>query len=391
MGNIRLLLRALCPLLLLPALITGDAAPDIQLAGFDDLFRLATAAARAGMAGREDRSLVNSYPFNQVGRQVPHGSPSDTSFLPPGHQSPHESESVISARAPSSQRSSLFHPSSADIQSQVQSTYANIKSQAGGPASSLHLEHQSPAPAQAGQALLAGYGSQLRQTTRQQQSLSSALAQGSSAASAAYSGSPARAPVQTQFSNFQSSASSAPVIPSLTVSADAIIVSDSSLSRGASQCPAAPSLPLQQCQGAVNACWSVGVHDVDCPGQGLCCFDGCATVCAGQARAAPRPALKRVRTLLNPQRRRNPAQRRRRPAGETFEDVAASGQRCIDKIEQVEEIEYDELEECHHSYDKKCHTSYSTEYESQREEECEDNYKKDCDITYSPHAQNVTA
>ena len=49
------------------------------------------------------------------------------------------------------------------------------------------------------------------------------------------------------------------------------------------------------------------------------------------------------RTLVNPQRRRNPAQRRRGPAGETFEDVAAAGQRCIDKIEQVEEIEYDEL------------------------------------------------
>ena len=47
-------------------------------------------------------------------------------------------------------------------------------------------------------------------------------------------------------------------------------------------------------------------------------------------------------------------------------------------------------EECHHSYDKKCHTSYSTEYESQQEEECEDNYKKACDITYSPQAQNVT-
>merc|ERR1712123_417427 len=228
MGNIRLLLRALSPLLLLPALITGDAAPDIQLAGFDDLFRLATAAAGAGMAGREDRSLVNSYPFNQVGRQVPHGSPSDTSFLPPGHQSPHQSESVISARAPSSQRSSLFHPSSADIQSEVQSTYANIKSQAGGPASSFHLGHQSPAQSQAGQALLAGYGSQLRQTTRQQQSLSAALSQASSAASAAYSGSPAHAPVQTQFSNFQSAASTAPAVPSLTVS-------DTSLSRGASQ------------------------------------------------------------------------------------------------------------------------------------------------------------
>ena len=47
-------------------------------------------------------------------------------------------------------------------------------------------------------------------------------------------------------------------------------------------------------------------------------------------------------------------------------------------------------EECNHSYDKKCHTSYSTEYETQQEEECDDNYKKACDITYSPLAENVT-
>ena len=39
-------------------------------------------------------------------------------------------------------------------------------------------------------------------------------------------------------------------------------------------------------------------------------------------------------------------------------------------------------EECHHSYDKQCHTTYTTEYESQQEEECDDNYKKECAITY---------
>jgi hypothetical protein len=56
-----------------------------------------------------------------------------------------------------------------------------------------------------------------------------------------------------------------------------------------------------------------------------------------------RPAIRPAATFVNPNRRRNPAQRRRKPAGEMFEDVAAAGQRCIDKIEQVEEIEYDEL------------------------------------------------
>ena len=87
----------------------------------------------------------------------------------------------------------------------------------------------------------------------------------------------------------------------------------------------------------MNACWSVGVADVDCPGQGLCCFDGCANVCAGQVRAVVRPALQTLPA------RRNPAQKRRKPAGEVFRDVAAAGQKCIDKIEQVEEIEYDEI------------------------------------------------
>ena len=47
-------------------------------------------------------------------------------------------------------------------------------------------------------------------------------------------------------------------------------------------------------------------------------------------------------------------------------------------------------EECDHSYDKKCHTSYSTEYDTQQQEECDDNYRKKCDITYQPQAQNVT-
>jgi hypothetical protein len=34
------------------------------------------------------------------------------------------------------------------------------------------------------------------------------------------------------------------------------------------------------------------------------------------------------------------------------------------------------------SYDKKCHTTYTTDYEPQQEEECEENYKKNCFIEY---------
>ena len=28
-----------------------------------------------------------------------------------------------------------------------------------------------------------------------------------------------------------------------------------------------------------STCWSPGVNDVDCPGHGLCCFDGCSNTC----------------------------------------------------------------------------------------------------------------
>jgi len=183
--------------------------------------------------------------------------------------------------------------------------------------------------------------------------------------------------------------------PVITVTDDAIIAVDAAPARAPvpapapapvlppNSCPAPSRLP-HQCGAAVNTCWSIGVADVDCPGHSLCCFDGCSNYCVGQARAVVRPAL------VIPQNRINPAQARQPVASQVFEDVAAAQERCIDKIEHVEEIEYDEVEECHHSYDKKCHTSYSTEYESQQEEECDDNYKKECEITYSPHATNVS-
>jgi len=185
--------------------------------------------------------------------------------------------------------------------------------------------------------------------------------------------------------------------PVITVTDDAIIAVDAATAPVPAPAPApapAPVLPPNSCPApsrlphtcgaAVNTCWSIGVADVDCPGHALCCFDGCSNYCVGQVRAVARPAL------VLPQNRINPAQARQPVASQVFEDVAAAQERCIDKIEHVEEIEYDEVEECHHSYDKKCHTSYSTEYESQQEEECDDNYKKECDITYSPHATNVS-
>merc|ERR1712203_628129 len=68
----------------------------------------------------------------------------------------------------------------------------------------------------------------------------------------------------------------------------------------------------------------------------------------------------------------------------------ADGKRCIDKVEMVEETEYDDVVQCDHSYDKRCHTTYVTNYESQQEEECEENFRKNCFIEYEKIAFNET-
>ena len=81
--------------------------------------------------------------------------------------------------------------------------------------------------------------------------------------------------------------------------------------------------------------------------------------------------------------------------GVAFGDVAAAkagsdGKRCIDKVEMIEETEYDEVVQCDHSYDRRCHTTYVTNYESQQEEECEENFRKNCFIDYEKIAFNET-
>jgi len=80
----------------------------------------------------------------------------------------------------------------------------------------------------------------------------------------------------------------------------------------------------------------------------------------------------------------------------SFNEVAAArpgndGKRCIDKVEMIEETEYDDVVQCDHSYDRRCHTTYVTNYESQQEEECEENYRKSCFIEYETIAFNQTA
>jgi len=91
-----------------------------------------------------------------------------------------------------------------------------------------------------------------------------------------------------------------------------------------SACPAVAGLPISQCGGQVNSCWSIGQADVDCPNHGLCCFNGCANVCAGAAPAplpaplplpapAPAPAVVVEARRPQPARRRKVAVKRLRP------------------------------------------------------------------------------
>ena len=55
------------------------------------------------------------------------------------------------------------------------------------------------------------------------------------------------------------------------------------LQQQTSSCPAVTSLPpLSSCEGRQSNCWSVGVADLDCLDDALCCFDGCANVCMGR-------------------------------------------------------------------------------------------------------------
>merc|ERR1712095_240436 len=58
-------------------------------------------------------------------------------------------------------------------------------------------------------------------------------------------------------------------------------------------CPNIEQLPMiEQCEGKESVCWSVGLKDVDCEDNQLCCFDGCINACymAGRVQQQPPPA-----------------------------------------------------------------------------------------------------
>jgi len=69
-------------------------------------------------------------------------------------------------------------------------------------------------------------------------------------------------------------------------------------------------------------------------------------------------------------------------------NIAAAGERCIDKVTMVEETEYDEVVTCKHSYSEKCHTTYTTDFEPQQEEQCDETFTKSCFIEYKKVASD---
>jgi hypothetical protein len=66
--------------------------------------------------------------------------------------------------------------------------------------------------------------------------------------------------------------------------------------------------------------------------------------------------------------------------------IAQAGERCVEKVMMIEETKYDDSIECHHSYDERCHTTYTTDYEPQQVEDCDENFVKECHIEYENKA-----
>ena len=63
------------------------------------------------------------------------------------------------------------------------------------------------------------------------------------------------------------------------------------------------------------------------------------------------------------------------------QEADINGMKCVNKTMMRRETEYKEIMTCTHSYDERCHTSYTTNYEPHQEEECEERFRKVCTIS----------
>ena len=63
-----------------------------------------------------------------------------------------------------------------------------------------------------------------------------------------------------------------------------------------------------------------------------------------------------------------------------FPCIAKAEEKCVEKVEYIEETIEDEEIQCHHTYEKQCQTTYTTDFEAVQEEECDERVQKDCYI-----------
>jgi len=405
--------------------VRGEATPDIQLVNFQDLFKLTKQVEKPASIGeRQDRSLLNSFPFNQVasGRSALTGSTAPRhennispfsfgakqsnlgstqsslnsrfgqsgfgqsggnirAFQSAGFALQHQTETAAPPQGSLQAQRALFGSSISAVNNQAQNHFQAGGNEIGGQfgpfqieaATSRHASIQARGNGGVSQSIQArGNGGvsksiQAGEIGGVRQSIQ-AGGTGGVRQSSAFNAIPAHArtidignlanfnveTLQTGFQSNQVAAHSPIAVPVVQ--------------HAAVQHAAAPTVQFTNFPKQAVARGSF----------------------APAPRAPTREELIQRHLRINPHRARNPALVR--APGPVFEEVAVAAveQKCVDKIEHVEEIEYDQVEECHHSYDKKCHSSFTTEYSSQQELECEENFKKECDITYSPSASNVT-
>jgi len=434
----------LCVLYWVFAKILADSSPDIELAGFADLYQLAR--QEGGEKERQDRSLANTFPFNtspDTNRRRSRQRQPSRSRQRQRDQSP--GADVLAARASYVQdylgssvspRLGLLPPSSSSNSQSPEEPSAstfqiNPQSQSGGPASTFQLNQQSqiggpaspfqPNPQSGGPASTFQLNPQLSNPLNEGFTLLAGL--GTQPESKNPYSAVIQEPVQNQYQAViqepvQNLNLGTPKTPAEPIFSNNIA---SSLPTGLSQSNPSfsgfPNFPASTLKSGNNDIQSLSQEfDLQDLNQNIAVpainvvndpFVFPKANPTRQPASRPTPAFfvpsrkaitrrpsqavrKPIRQLIptrrpairfeNPNRRRNPAQRRRKPTGQNFAAVAAAGQKCIDKIEEVEEIEYDEVEECDHSYDRKCHTSYSTEFESQQEEECSKWPKEVCTV-----------
>jgi len=393
--------------------VRGEATPDIQLVNFQDLFKLTKQVEKPASIGeRQDRSLLNSFPFNQVAS----GRSAVTGPTAPRH------ENNISPFSFGAKQSNL-----GSAQSSLNSRFGQSGfGQSGGnirafQSAGFALQHQTEtaAPPQGSlQAQRALFGSsisagnnqaqnhfqaggneigrrfgpfQIEAATSRHASIQARGNGGVSQSIQARGNGGVRQSFQAGGTGGVRQSSAFNAIPAHARTIDIGNLANfnvETLQTGFQSNQVAAHSPI-----AVPVVQHAAVQHAAAPTVQFTNFPKQAVARGSFApapRAPTREELIQRHLRINPHRARNPALVR--APGPVFEEVAVAAveQKCVDKIEHVEEIEYDQVEECHHSYDKKCHSSFTTEYSSQQELECEENFKKECDITYSPSASNVT-